>query len=134
MAQISNQQLFTLNPAPWGEAIGATVKVGHNRALQLDPVTDTLSFFLHGNCIAQANRNEKGGVEIYLDPCGYRTRTTQSAMHDFLHFCRIHARVSFSAGNISGYHRDASGNLVAMEYRHGMLYFELPVGSKLCAK
>lgn len=126
MAQITKKHLFTLSREAWGIDAGKIVKVGNNRTLLLDPAGH-LNFALHGNVIAQACDGE-----IWLDPCGWKSRTTQAAMRDFLKACGISGGVSFAGGNVSGKYRNGEGEIIAMEHSCGMLHFPIPEGSKLC--
>lgn len=128
MTQIVKKYLFTLNRETWGEDAGKLVTVGNNRTLRLDPAGH-LDFALHGNVIAQVCDGE-----IWLDHCGWRSRTTQAAMRDFLKACGIIGTVSFARGNVSGKYQNGEGEFIAMEHSYGILHFPIPQGSKLCGK
>lgn len=124
MAQIAHKEKFTFNRMPDEKP----VMVGNNRHLELTR-EGMLNFYLHGHCIAQVCEGE-----IWLDPCGWKSRTTQAAMRDFLKACGIIGAVSFAGGNVSGKYRNGEGDFIDMEHSCGMLHFTIPAGCKLCGK
>ncbi len=98
MAQISKRNLFTFDVDAWGCKAGQRVTVGHNRAIEL--CDGILSGYLHGAEIVQF-QDAGDMVKVCLDPCGYRTRTTQQAMRDFCKAMRLAVGVSFAKGGFS---------------------------------
>lgn len=131
MAQIRHKELFSFDLAAWEGK--NRVKVGHNREIELDRREKCLSFYLHGNCIAQATLEARGNVLVFLDHCGWAGKTTNAAMSDFLKACKIAGGVSFAKGDFSGKYRANNGEFVDMVQTCGMLKFMAPKGCRLCA-
>lgn len=74
------------------------VKVGNNREIVWYDAAGIFSGFLHGFEIFQYAPADK---KVCLDPCGFPTVTTRSAMGDFLEYFNIPGGVSFAKGKFS---------------------------------
>ena len=81
----------------------STVTVGNNRTIAYQSKDNVFSCFLHGHEIAQFQPAEGDDrvMKVCLDHCGYMTTTTRNAMHDFMEYFGVDARVSFAKGNFS---------------------------------
>ncbi len=78
----------------------SNVTVGNNRTISVNK--GVFCGFLHGHEIFQIKFDEHDprAATVCLDTCGYETPTTRNAMHDFLDYFGIDARVSFAKGKI----------------------------------
>lgn len=102
MANLKNTQYFTMNPTAWGKKLDTLVTVGNNRQIRLAEHEGRLMLtgYLHGSPVATFEL-VKGGLEIFLNPCGYLTVTTRAAMQDFARAMGMRGGVSISKGVLS---------------------------------
>lgn len=97
MAQLRNlDRIFSLAP-------GASVTIGHNRTVtRVDAEGEPPRYAcaLHGHTVATMipTARDAKACRVVLDSCGYRTRTTQSAMKDFCKAFGLSVGVSFAQG------------------------------------
>jgi hypothetical protein len=83
--------------------VGATLRVGNNRTVsRIDGAT--FAGQLHGHAVFRVTVDMTGGpgATITLDPCGYLTPTTRSAMIDFARAFGVRLSLSIARGVLSG--------------------------------
>lgn len=129
MAKLHNLKYITLDPAVCKGREGETIKVGNNRTVRFTTHgisgQQVLSCFLHGTEIVQFHAEQPGFIEMILSHGGHRTRTTASAIQDFLRAMGYPAGVSMAGGEMNVSIQGLDGRIEKTEECFGEIYLML---------